>query len=71
MPGILSQLLLREIKESTLTLNLLFYRVLKYIGAYTAAMNGCDSIVFTGGIGENDPHQREISVELTLAISGK
>lgn len=29
------------------------YRVKKYIGAYTAAMNGCDILVFTGGIGEN------------------
>jgi len=30
------------------------YRVKKYIGAYTAAMNGVDIIVMTGGIGEND-----------------
>ena len=30
------------------------YRVKKYIGAYTAAMNGVDLIVLTGGIGEND-----------------
>lgn len=29
------------------------YRIKKYIGAYTAAMNGCDILVFTGGIGEN------------------
>jgi acetate kinase len=29
------------------------YRVKKYIGAYTAALNGCDILVFTGGIGEN------------------
>jgi len=29
------------------------YRVAKYIGAYTAAMNGVDAICFTGGIGEN------------------
>ena len=29
------------------------YRVAKYIGAYTAAMNGVDAIVFTAGIGEN------------------
>lgn len=47
-------------KRAILTLNLLYYRVLKYIGAYTAAMNGCDLIVFTGGIGENDPHIREM-----------
>lgn len=30
------------------------YRVAKYIGAYTAAMNGVDAICFTAGIGEND-----------------
>ncbi|MEG8988658.1 acetate kinase [Ignavibacteria bacterium 4148-Me] len=29
------------------------YRIKKYIGAYTAAMNGLDALVFTGGIGEN------------------
>ena len=29
------------------------YRVAKYIGAYAAAMNGVDTIVFTAGIGEN------------------
>jgi len=30
------------------------YRVKKYIGAYAAAMGGVDTIIFTGGIGEND-----------------
>ena len=35
------------------TLEAYAYRVAKYIGAYTAAMNGVDAIVFTGGIGEN------------------
>lgn len=30
------------------------YRVAKYIGAYTAAMNGVDAIAFTAGVGEND-----------------
>ena len=29
------------------------YRVMKYVGAYCAAMNGVDAIVFTAGIGEN------------------
>ncbi len=29
------------------------YRLIKYIGAYSAAMNGVDAIVFTGGIGQN------------------
>lgn len=30
------------------------YRVAKYIGSYTAVMNGVDAIVFTAGVGEND-----------------
>lgn len=42
------------------TLNMYAYRVKKYIGAYTAAMNGVDLILFTGGIGENDVHLREL-----------
>lgn len=35
------------------TLNVLYYGLKKYIGAYTAAMNGLDALVFTAGIGEN------------------
>ena len=31
----------------------------KYIGAYLAAMNGADAIVFAGGIGENSPEVRD------------
>ena len=34
-------------------LDIFAYRVIKYIGAYAAAMNGVDAIVFTAGIGEN------------------
>lgn len=36
------------------------YRVVKYIGAYTAAMNGVDVICFTAGIGENNPFIRSM-----------
>ena len=39
------------------------YRVAKYIGAYTAAMNGVDAICFTAGIGENSPETREAVCE--------
>ena len=35
------------------------YRVAKYIGAYTAAMNGVDAIAFTAGVGENDKKARK------------
>jgi len=56
-------------ERANLALNILYYRVLKYIGAYTAVMNGVDLIVFTGGIGENDPHLREM-VGLRLKYMG-
>ncbi len=36
------------------------YRVAKYIGGYTAAMNGIDGIAFTAGIGENDSAIRKL-----------
>ncbi len=39
--------------RAALARKIFIYRVQKYIGAYTAAMNGVDVIVFTGGIGEN------------------
>ena len=35
------------------------YRVAKYIGSYTAAMNGVDAICFTAGVGENDKTVRK------------
>lgn len=35
-------------------LDVFAYRVKKYIGAYAAALNGADAIVFTAGLGEND-----------------
>ena len=46
-------------KRAELALNMFKYSVLKYIGAYSAVMNGVDMIIFTGGIGENDPNVRE------------
>ncbi|MGN0372195.1 MAG: acetate/propionate family kinase [Enterocloster sp.] len=39
------------------------YRVAKYIGAYTAAMNGVDAIAFTAGVGENDKGTRKAICE--------
>lgn len=39
------------------------YRIKKYVGAYAAAMGGCDALVFTGGVGENSPVTREIVCE--------
>jgi len=42
-----------------LTLDIYEYRIAKYIGAYAAAMNGVDVIVFTAGVGENFPLLRQ------------
>ncbi|SHL20345.1 acetate/propionate family kinase [Flavobacterium chilense] len=36
------------------------YRIKKTIGAYTAALNGLDAIVFTAGIGENSSYMRKL-----------
>ncbi|WP_037325100.1 acetate/propionate family kinase [Salinimicrobium terrae] len=40
-------------KQCQLALEMNAYRIKKYIGAYAAAMNGLDAVVFTAGIGEN------------------
>ena len=40
-------------KRAELAIDAFCYRVAKYVGAYTAAMNGVDVIAFTAGIGEN------------------
>ncbi len=55
------------------------YRVAKYIGAYTAAMNGADAICFTAGVGENGPIIRNmvcdylgyLGIELDQEKNGK
>ncbi len=46
-------------ERAILTLDILQYQIKKYIGSYTAAMNGVDAIIFTGGIGENSWETRE------------
>jgi acetate kinase len=45
-------------RRARLAVTIFCYRARKYIGAYLAAMNGADAIVFTGGIGENSPQVR-------------
>jgi len=47
-------------KECQLALQMNAYRIKKFIGAYTAALNGLDAIVFTAGIGENSSHMRKL-----------
>ncbi|MGM0369499.1 MAG: acetate/propionate family kinase [Bacillota bacterium] len=46
-------------QRAQLALDMFAQRVKKYIGAYTAEMNGVDAIVFTAGIGENAVELRE------------
>lgn len=47
-------------KPSQMAIEIFVYRIQKYIGAYIAALNGVDAIVFTGGIGENSPYIRAL-----------
>ncbi len=57
----------RELKDAQIKYNdkaslardIFAYKVAKYIGSFTAAMNGVDNIVFTAGVGENDSDMRE------------
>ena len=44
--------------KAKLTLKMLTYQMIKYIGAYVAEMNGVDAIFFTGGIGEHNSRLR-------------
>lgn len=46
--------------RAKLARNMQIYEIKKYIGSYTAAMDGVDAIVFTGGIGENAEDMRAI-----------
>lgn len=46
-------------ERAALVHSMLFYEIKKHIGAYGAAMNGLDCVVFTGGIGENSRRVRK------------
>ncbi|GAY27199.1 MULTISPECIES: acetate kinase [unclassified Prevotella] len=46
-------------EKARLALDMYFYRIKKYVGAYAAAMGGTDIIVFTAGVGENQANMRE------------
>jgi acetate kinase len=47
-------------EHALLAFRMYAYRIRKYIGAYAAALNGLDAVVFTGGVGENDSRMREL-----------
>ena len=46
--------------RAIMALNVYNYRIKKYIGAYAAAMGGCDILVWTGGVGENQWETRRV-----------
>ncbi|MCG8568624.1 MAG: acetate kinase [Spirochaetes bacterium] len=46
-------------ERAQLALDMYHYRITQYIGAYAAAMNGVDVIIFTGGVGEKGSETRE------------
>ncbi|WP_127530708.1 acetate/propionate family kinase [Paenibacillus kobensis] len=50
-------------KHAQLAFDMYAYRVRKYIGAYAAAMNGIDTLVFTAGVGENSSILRKAVCE--------
>ena len=66
-------------ERAKLALDMFEYRLLKYIGAYTAALNGVDVLVFTGGIGENQMQTRDyicrgleyLGVKYNAELNGK
>ena len=50
-------------KKAQLALEMVAYRVKKYIGSYAAVLGGVDAIIFTGGIGEHSDLTRELVME--------
>ena len=50
-------------ERAVLALEILAYRVKKYVGSYIAVLGGVDAVVFTGGIGEHSPRIRRLVME--------
>jgi acetate kinase len=46
-------------KRAKLTIDVLVHAIRHWVGAFYLELNGCDALVFTGGIGENNPTIRE------------
>ena len=49
-------------QQAKLALDMFIYRLVKYIGAYLAAVGPLDALIFTGGIGENSAYIRENTI---------
>lgn len=66
-------------EKAALTHEMLYYQIAKYIGSYYVALGGCDGMVFTAGLGENQAVLREkvcaylkcLGVELDLEANDK
>lgn len=70
-------------ERAQLAMDMFAYRVRKYLGAYLAVLDGCDAVIFTGGIGEHQAGIRaaicgglghlgiELDSERNAAIHGK
>jgi len=50
-------------QEAILAYEMYAYHIRKYIGSYTAILNGLDAIVFTAGVGENDALTRSLATK--------
>jgi acetate kinase len=50
-------------QEAILAYEMYGYHIRKYIGSYTAVLNGLDAIVFTAGVGENDTLSRKLATQ--------
>jgi acetate kinase len=59
MRVLLQQLDDHDDRRVQIAIEVFCYRARKYIGAFLACMGGADSIIFTGGIGENSPSIRQ------------
>lgn len=46
-------------ERAILAHKMLVYEISKFVGSYYVALGGCDAIIFTAGLGENQPHHRE------------
>ena len=64
---ILEKKALENNQRARLAIGIFIYRIKKYIGAYMAIMAGCDSLVFTGGIGENQAGVRNAVCQGTFS----
>jgi len=56
-------------EHASLAIDMYCYRISKYIGAYSVSLGGLDALIFTAGIGENDPYIRQ-SICNRLSILG-